>query len=77
LALPLTAAVALKRPAVLLATSAGEAAQPRASVSRVAWLSPPRKLAPAPVAAEGSVKVTLAPSTGWPVASTTRAVSGR
>jgi hypothetical protein len=46
--MPATLAVAVKRPAVLFASSGGELACPSASVTSVAWLLPPRKLAPAP-----------------------------
>src|SRR5439155_14496578 len=73
---PVTAAVAAKLPALPFATTAGDVARPFASVVAVAWLAPPANVAPAPVAACGSVNVTVAPSTGPPRASPTRACSG-
>jgi hypothetical protein len=57
--------------------SRGELARPRASVVAVAWPDPSRKVAPAsPLAACGSMKVTVAPSIGLPAPSRTRARSG-
>ncbi len=44
---PVVVAVAVNRPAVVLAPKRGEVARPEASVVSVAWLEPPTKLAPA------------------------------
>ena len=48
---PAVEAVAVKVPAVVLAVNPGEVAVPEASVSSVAWVPPPSKLAPAVLAA--------------------------
>ncbi len=84
-ALPLTETVALNVPGVSFAVKRGELARPRAPVVSVASLEPPTKLAPAlaeaapaplPPALEPSVKVTDAPCTGFPAASSTSTCSG-
>jgi hypothetical protein len=68
-------AVAVKRPAVSLATNAGEATRPSAPVVAVAWLLPPTKLPVGAFSACGSVNVTVTPARGCPRASSTRARS--
>ncbi len=77
------AAVAVNAPAVPFAVKRGEVAAPEAFVVSVACAPPPSKLAPAaaavdpaPPAPEPSAKVTLTPSTGLPLASSTVAWSG-
>ena len=85
--LPETAALAVNDPAVALAVNGGEVAMPLAPVLALACALPPTKLALAPeleAAAhppeppelpEPSVKVTAAPATGAPRASSTLACS--
>src|SRR5262249_6507496 len=75
LALPAMAAVAVKRPALVLARSSGERARPLASVVAVACVPPSGKCAAAPVVPVPRLKVTLTPSSGAPSAASTRAVS--
>ena len=77
--LPETPTVAVNDPAVVFAVNAGEVATPLASVVAVAWVLPSSKLAlatalvpQAPPVAEPSVNVTVAPTTGLPLASSTR-----
>ncbi len=82
---PVVVAVAVNRPAVVLAPKRGEVARPEASVVSVAWLEPPTKLAPAlaeppapapaPVA-EPSVNVTVAPCNGLPLPVSTFTCNG-
>ncbi len=69
-------AVAVNRPGVPFARSAGEEAMPFESVTSVAWEPPLTKAAEAPVAPVPSAKSTLAPLTGRPLASSTWACSG-
>ena len=80
-----TVAVAVNDPAVLFAAKIGELATPDALVVAVAWVPPPAKFAPAleellvPHALEllePSVNVTVVPTTGLPLASSTRTCSG-
>ncbi len=72
---PAAEAIAVKRPGMPLATSGGEVASPFESVVAPAC-TPPRKLAPAPVEPGTIEKLTVAPWTGLPLASVTRACSG-
>ena len=80
-----TVAVAAKVPLVAFARKPGEVATPSALVVSVAWLVPSSKLAPAAAAepppapalpAEPRLNVTVAPTTGLPLASSTRTASG-
>jgi hypothetical protein len=74
---PGTVAVAVKRPAVPLATRTGDLAVPDTSVSAVVWApAPPRKAAVAPDGPVETVKVTVAPSIGEPASSSTCTRSG-
>ena len=81
-----SAAVAVNGPVALLAVNGGELATPAAPVVSLAWVAPPRKLAPAlellphtsepPPPAPPSVNVTVLPATGLPSASSTWTCSG-
>jgi hypothetical protein len=78
-------AVAAKGPTVVFALKLGEVAIPSLSLWAVTWLPPPAKVAPAGAVvalellvgeAEPSVKLTVAPTTGSPLASSTRTERG-
>jgi hypothetical protein len=81
----ITVAVAVTAPLEASALKPGEVAIPSASVSSVAWVVPSSKLAlgaaaepaPAPAPAAGPrPNVTLTPTRGFPLASSTRTASG-
>src|SRR5919197_1556092 len=73
---PATLAAAVKPPGVPFATSAGDVATPSAPVSVLACVPPPTNAAPAPAVPGLRENVTATPSSGCPVASSTRAERG-
>ena len=75
---PAAAALAVKVPARALAAKSGEVATPASSVTSVACVPPPSKVAPAaaPLAPEPSEKVMFAARTGLPFASSSLTCNG-